>query len=399
MRSSTRAAHRMMVALAGLLCASSTTGPAFADDSLEIPTLLSMTGSGAFLGQQQQKTLELAEKVINQDGGVNGRPVKFTFHDDQSNPQIAVQSMSNILPKRPPVVLGSSLVAACNAIAPLVKSGPVVYCLSPAFQPAPGSYTFAASASTRFQAEALLRFFRAKGWRKIALINSSDATGQEGDREFGNLFARPEYKDLTLVAQEHFNITDVSIAAQLERIRANAPQAVIFWASGTPAATVLRGLIQAGFNLPVGSIGSNMTYAQMTQYAAFLPKEFYLPNPQWPAAGDVRLGIDPRVAARQKELYAAYAAAGIKVDAASVGAWDPALIPVSALRQLPRDSTAENLRAFLTRDREEAGVQGLYDFTKAPQRGLDLSAILVTRWNGATQRWDVVSRGGGLPLE
>lgn len=391
--------HRVILLMFGSLCAASTAYPAVADDTLEIPTVLSITGSGAFLGQQQQKTLGLAEKVINQSGGVNHRSVKFTYSDDQSSPQVAVQITNEILTKAPPIVLGSSLVAACNAMAPLVKSGPVVYCLSPAFQPLPGSFTFAASASTRFQAEALLRFFRAKGWRKIALINSSDATGQEGDREFGDLFARPDYSDLKLVAQEHFNVTDVSIAAQLERIRAGGPQAVIFWASGTPAATVLRGLVQAAFALPVGSIGSNMTYAQMTQYASFLPKEFYLPNPQWPAAGDVSLGIDPRVATRQKELYAAYEAAGIKVDAASVGAWDPALIAVSALRQVRPNSTAEDVRAYLSRDRDEPGVQGLYDFSKEPQRGLDLSDIIVTRWDSTTQRWSVVSRPGGLPLE
>jgi branched-chain amino acid transport system substrate-binding protein len=373
--------------------------PAGAADDVEIPVILSVSGSGAFLGQQQQQTLTLAEGVINKSGGIHGRNVRFVYSDDQSKPQVAVQLMAQVLVQRPPIMLGSSLVAACNAMAPLIASGPVVYCLSPAAQPQAGSYMFASSASTRFQAEALLRFFRAKGMRRIAIINSSDATGQEGDREFGDLFTRPEYKDLALVALEHFNITDVSIGAQLERIKGSRPQALIFWASGTPAATVLRGLVQAGFELPVGTIGSNMTYAQMTQYQAFLPKELYLPNPQWPAAGDTRAGIDGRVADLQKELYATYAAAGIKIDAASVGAWDPAMLLVGALRHLPPDSPAAEVRTYLSTLQNAAGVQGLYDFTRQPQRGLDLSDIVVTRWTGATGRWELVSKPGGMPLE
>jgi branched-chain amino acid transport system substrate-binding protein len=390
---------RAFLALGILVLGLGAAAPAVAGEVFEIPVVLSLTGSGAFLGQQQRQTLTLAEQVINKTGGIHGRPVHFAERDDQSNPQVAVQIMGDIVARHPPAIVGSSLVAACKAMAPLVKNGPVMYCLSPAVQPPPGGYMFASSASTRFQAEALLRFFRAKGWRKIALVNSSDATGQEGDREFGGLLSQPDYHEIKLVAHEHFNITDVSISAQLERVRAGAPQAVIFWASGTPAATVLRGLVQAGFDVPVGSIGSNMTYAQMTQYAAFLPKQFYLPNPEWPAAGDTRVGIDPRVAARQKELYAAYAAAGIKVDAASVGAWDPAMITVGALRRLPADGTAAQLRSHIAALHDEPGVQGLYDFVSQPQRGLGLRDILVTRWNSATNRWDVVSKGGGIPLE
>lgn len=250
-----------------------------------------------------------------------------------------------------------------------------------------------------FQAEALLRFFRAKGWTRIALITTTDATGQDGDHDFGELFADPQYADMKDVKNVHFSIGDVSIAAQIQEVRAASPQAIIFWASGTPAATVLRGLVQAGVDLPVGTLGSNMTYAQMTQYASFLPKEFYLPNSEWPAAGDVRFGIDERAAKMQKQLYDAYGKANIKVDAASVGAWDPAMIPVSALRDLPAGSSAEQLRAHIAGLKSEAGVNGLYDFTKLPQGGLGLDDILVTRWNAATSRWDVVSTPGGSPLD
>jgi branched-chain amino acid transport system substrate-binding protein len=372
---------------------------AHAQTTYDIPTILSLTGSGAFLGKQQQQTVKLVEELVNKSGGVHGKPVRFVVHDDQSSPQVSVQVTSALIAEQPALMLGSSLVSSCSAMAPLVSSGPVLYCLSPVIAPPAGSFVFAPSASTHFQAETLLRFFRAKGWKRIALITSTDATGQDGDRDFAKLFASPDYSDLTLTTSVHFNIGDVAIAAQMENVRASAPQAVIFWVSGTPAATVFRGLKQAAVELPIGTIGSNMTYAQMTEYAAFLPKDLYLPNPEWPAAGETRFGIDPQVAAQQTQLYASYQQAGIKVDAASVGAWDPAMILVSALRHLPPNPNAEQVRAEIAHAQSEPGVQGLYDFTKQPQRGIGLDSVLVTRWNAAAGKWDVVSRPGGQPLE
>jgi hypothetical protein len=81
-------------------------------------------------------------------GGIAGRPVKFIYHDDQSNPQTAVQLATQVVAGRPAVVLGSSLVASCRAVGPLMQNGPVNYCFSPGFHPDPGGYVFSSSIST-----------------------------------------------------------------------------------------------------------------------------------------------------------------------------------------------------------------------------------------------------------
>ena len=51
--------------------------PAFAADPYEIHALLSLTGASAFGGQAIKVNLEAVESVVNQAGGVNGRPLKF----------------------------------------------------------------------------------------------------------------------------------------------------------------------------------------------------------------------------------------------------------------------------------------------------------------------------------
>src|SRR5689334_11406188 len=94
-----------------------------------VNAILPLSGGGSFLGKAEQKSLELAAALANKSGGINGRPLQFVFHDDQSSPQTAVQLATEIVAQHPPLLVGSSIVAMCNAMAPLMRNGPVQYCL------------------------------------------------------------------------------------------------------------------------------------------------------------------------------------------------------------------------------------------------------------------------------
>jgi branched-chain amino acid transport system substrate-binding protein len=370
-----------------------------ADQTYDIQVIQSLTGGGSFLGKQEQQALQLQEKVVNQAGGIHGKKLHFVFHDDQSSPQLAVQLANDVIALNPPVLLGSTLVAACNAMSALMKNGPVMYCFSAGVHPPDGSYSFTAGASTHDQAAAMVRFFRSKGWTRLALITSSDATGQDADKGFDELLALPENKDITVVAHPHFNISDVSVSAQIETIKEANPQAVIGWSTGSPIATVFRGMIQAGLDVPVGTTGGNMTYAQMNQFAGFLPKELYLPSSLWSIGQDTALTLDEATAAKQKAFYAAYAEAGVKPDEGSVLGWDPGTIIIDALNKLPENVTAAQLHDYMIHLKGDAGINGIYDYEKSPQRGLSLENTIVTRWLPDQQRWQPVTKPTGIPLD
>jgi branched-chain amino acid transport system substrate-binding protein len=370
--------------------------PARAADPFEIQTILAQSGPGSFLGLGEQKALELAEKAVNASGGIQGRPVKFTFHDDQTNPQIAVQLAGAILANKPAVLLGSSLVATCRAIAPLMKDGPVDYCFSPGIHPDAGSYVFTAGVSTLDLANSLVRYYRLKGWTRVALMFSTDASGQDAENGLKQIMALPENKDMQVVVIEHFTTTDVSVAAQMEKIKGANPQAFIAWSTGAPVATIFKGIIQAGLDVPVGTTDGNMTYAQMTQYADFLPKQLYIPASQW-IVRDAAL-LDPAVAAKNKEFYKYFEEAGAKPDIASELGWEPGMALVAALRSVGPDATASQIRDYLAHLKGFAGVNGIYDFVANPQRGLDVSDTVVTRWSAEAKTWQVVSKPTGIPL-
>jgi branched-chain amino acid transport system substrate-binding protein len=137
-----------------------------------------------------------------------------------------------------------------------------------------------------------------------------------------------------------------------------------------------------------------MTIAQMQQYASFMPTEMLFMSAEWPSH-TTQIALDPKVEAAQKIMFDAYKAAGATPDNGVAHAWDPAMLIVRALNELGREATAEQLRGYIAGVSGWAGIDGIYDFTKMPQRGLDVDDAVVTRWQPDQQRWLIVSRPGG----
>jgi len=372
------------------------TAPVRAAEPFDVNVILSLTGQGAFLGQGEQQALRLAEKTANGAGGIAGRPLRFVFHDDETNPQTAVQLVSTILAQKPAIILGSSLVATCRAMAPLMQNGPVEYCFSPGVHPEPGSYVFSANVSTLDLANATVRYFHLKGWKQLALLFSTDATGQDAENGLKQILAMPENSDMKVVEVGHFNTTDVSVSAQIEKIKAAAPQSFISWSTGAPTATIFRGMVQAGLDVPYGTGDGNMTYAQMTQYASFLPQQLYIASSEWPIRDEALL--PPAMAAKHKQFYDAFETIGAKPDISAQLAWEPAMVVIHALQTLGPAASATQIRDFIAHLKGFAGVDGIYDFEKVPQRGLDISDTIVTRWSPEAKTWQAVSKPTGVPL-
>jgi branched-chain amino acid transport system substrate-binding protein len=107
----------------------------------------------------------------------------------------------------------------------------------------------------------------------------------------------PENNGIQIVERQHFNTTDVSVSAQIEKIKAAQPQALIAWSTGAPIATVFKGIVQGGLEIPVATTNANQTYAQMEQYKSFLPKELYIPTSVF-LQHKGQFNLDPKVEER-----------------------------------------------------------------------------------------------------
>ena len=380
------------LALVALLLGFVGVAPAPAADPVDVHVVLSLTGGAAFLGKAEQQSIQLIERITNERGGIGGRPLHFVVADDQSSPQMAVQITNGILAKNVPILLGSDLTAPCAAMMPLVeKSGPTMYCFSPGINPPAGGYVFSASAATRADAIALVRYFRLRGWTRLGVITSTDASGQAFETSFDRALALPENKTVEAVDRQHFQTADLSIAGQAAHLKAANPQAIICWTTGTPFGTLLRGLHDVGYDGPVAGGNGNMNYAQLKQYGAFLPHELYFPGKPALAAGTPPGPIRDA----QSVYFKAFDTIGVHPDLGNNIAWDPTLIVVQALQKLGPNARPDQFRDYLLNFHGWTGVNGVYDFRDGEQRGIGINSIIMDRWDPDNVRFIAVSRPGG----
>jgi branched-chain amino acid transport system substrate-binding protein len=371
--------------------------PAVAADPLTINVILSLSGPGSFLGKNEQTALAVVEQNVNKTGGVAGRPVHFAIADDQSSPQVDVQLASALIAGGSPIIMGPSLTGGCNAITALLKAdGPLLYCLTAGAHPAKGSYAFTYGVSTGDLIAANVRYFHDKGWKKIALITSTDASGQDGENGLDEAFKRPEFADMTIVDREHYAVADQTVTAQITRIKASGAQALLAWGTGSPIGTVFRSIGDVGLDIPVAVSASNLVYPQMKAFASFLP-------PQFMSAGLPAVALDSippgPLHNAVRDFSDGMKSAGAHADVALAIGWDPALIVINAYKKLGTNATAAQFRSYLEDLHGFAGANGVYDFRDGSQRGLTEANAIMVRWDAPRDTWVAISKFGGEPLK
>jgi branched-chain amino acid transport system substrate-binding protein len=365
-----------------------------AEAPYEIDAIMSRSGLYAFQGEEGITALTIIENLTNKAGGIDGRPIKFVVLDDQSNPATAVQVANAVIAKHAAVMLGPTAVSLCSAVAPLVATtGPVMYCFSPGIHPKPGTYVFSSGLSTLDTLAASKKFFINRGWTKVAFITSTDATGQDADQNIDTVFGEAN-GPLSIAAHEHFNPTDLSVTAQMAKIKASGAQVLVAWTTGTPFGTVLRNAAEAGLGIPVLTTAGNLSDAEMHAYAAFVPKELYFPGT--PAFGPDQIPPGPLKRALQN-YFDALKAAGAKPENSTSLAWDGTFLVVEALKKLGATATATQIRDYIGSLRGSVGIYGPHDFVAVPQRGLGIGSVVMIRWDAA-RGWVAASGLGASPM-
>jgi branched-chain amino acid transport system substrate-binding protein len=391
---------KFVAVLLSVLVLSAAAGPAVraADPApVELDVLTPVTGPGAFIGKSYAQAFTAFEALVNKTGGIGGRPFKIVTLDAQTSPQIGLQLANQVIAKHVGVFIDGNPAPVCKANYPLVEAnGPVEYCLTPLIEPKPNSYVFSGSVSGDAISRIELRFLREHGWKHIAVISSTDASGQFLDQQIDTALALPENKDAQVVAREHFSPADISVVGQVAAIKAAHADAIFANATGTPIATVLRALKDSGLDIPVVSPSSNLSVPQLEQYASFVPSKLYFGTALCITAGDGAKG--PVGAAQSTFLDAIKSASGGRPDQSHCLAWDPLNIVVSALRKLGPNANAKQIRDYIATLHDWAGADGIYDFRKYPNRGLGEDNSEIVQWVAPKHDWVKASAPGGRLL-
>lgn len=360
----TLVSRRALIALAASAIA---VVPALAQapEPIRIGAILSTTGPGAGAGIPQRNGLQLAVKLVNEKGGINGRPVQLTIEDDGSSPDVAVTKANNLIfTQKVQAIIGPTLTASTLAVGgvadpakvpvmaftglgvPLEKTRRCVFHMLP---------------SQDLNARALLEVAtKALGVKKLGVLH---------DSAYGNIVmtklkeVKGDYP-VEIVAVEKWEVGATDATTQAAKVKAAAPDAVAVIGN---SATPFRNARQIRLNAPLLSALGTASYeyvkamgdaADNIVFAEFLVAEDPLP-------GQVAL-----VEAFRKEY-------GVLPKTMEASAFDAFNTVAAGLAKVGADAPAGALCEAIRGPFE--GAMARFDFSQDDMTGLTLKSYVFSK--------------------
>jgi branched-chain amino acid transport system substrate-binding protein len=239
-----------------------------------------------------------------------------------------------------------------------------------------------------------VRYFRERGWNKVATIFATDSGGQTSEKALQGALNLPQNKSVQVVSAQHFAPGDASVAAQMAVIKGANPDIIVAWATGGAAGTLFRGEKDLGIEQPTLTSPGNLTGAFLKQYSAVLPANLiFAAVPYYGGDAD-----DDATKKAVADMAKALETTGAQPDMITISAWDPGLLLVTALRQLGPNANATQLRDYFLKLKGWTGTNGPYDFTSDPQRGVGNGNVVMVHWDVPQAKAVALSQLGGAPI-
>ena len=226
---------------------------AYAAPPIKIGAFLSVTGGASFLGDPEQKTLELYVDKINAAGGVLGRKLQLVSYDSAGNAEKARTFVKRLIEEdKVDAIVGGSTTGETMAVIPLIEQAQVpfvslagaVVIVEPVKK-----WVFKTPATDRMACEKIFADMKARNISKIGLI--SGPGGFDKSMRAQCMQVAGKY-GIEIVADETYGAKDSDMTPQLTKMRQNAQiQAVLNAGFGAAPAIVTKNFRQIGMTVPL----------------------------------------------------------------------------------------------------------------------------------------------------
>lgn len=358
--------------LAALLFAAATAAQAQAP--IRVGAFLSVTGPAAFLGDPEQKTLELYVERLNAAGGVLGRKLELVAYDSGGDAEKARTFAKRLIEQdRVDVIVGGSTTGETMAVVPLAEAAgmPFISLAGAVVIVEPvKKWVFKTPHTDRMACDKVFVDMKARGVRKAALISGS---GGFDKSMRGQCLAVAKNHGIDIVADETYGAGDTDMTAQLTKIKnAAGVQAVLNAGFGQGPAIVTKNYKQLGIGVPLYQ-SHGVASKQYIQLAGDAAEGVRLPAAALLVA-ETLPGSDPqkKVVVDYKRAYEAR----FKQDVSTFGghAYDGLMLAVEAMKKAGSADKAR-VRDALESIRGYMGTAGVVNMSPQDHMGLDLTAF------------------------
>jgi branched-chain amino acid transport system substrate-binding protein len=213
-----------------------------------------MSGNAATQGQSIREVVEMVVNLKNSTGGLLGRPIELVIGDDAGKPEeaavvarrfatrdqvtLAIGSVSS------PASLAAAQVFREEEVPQIVVSGTAQRITTQG-----NEWVFRSAVPDRKLVADMVDFIheRMPNLKRFGFLYVNDDFGKGG---FDAFVEASKKHDLSVTTEERYSRGDLDFTAQLTRIRATNPDAIIEWSRYTEGALIHRQIKQMGWTIP-----------------------------------------------------------------------------------------------------------------------------------------------------
>ena len=335
------------------------------DQPVKIGAVLSLTGAGAGLGQPERNGIWLAEKQINQNGGVKSRPLKLLIEDDGSKPDNAKSKAERLIfDEKVVAVIGASLTASTGAVSAMTNAeGMAELALTGLGPKIELSYKWLyhllppQELNARAMLEYTTKVLKAK---KIGMLHDT-GYGQVVANSLNSL--KGQY-GVEFVASEKFEIGATDTSAQAAKVRAADPE-VVFIVATSPVP--FRNARQVKLTQPIVSAIGSSSYDYVRGMGEFADDIVF---PEFVVGEDPT----PQQTDFVRRFQQAYGSLPKNYEAAG---WDAVQVLAKAINTVGPSATRQEIAKAI--GGSYAGVMAHYDFGAGDMTGIQLSSYVYSK--------------------
>ena len=372
----------------GLLCFFLLIGWAQAAEPIKLGAFFDLTGPSSAIGTPTKLVAEMVVKKINDEGGINGRPLTLVTADDEGDPtKAAIIAKKFVDSDKVTAIIGPTRTDTGMAAKPIVEQMkvPTFMCVGgdPVIQGGkfgPYKWTFKSPQRTMVAVQKTYAYMKKKGIQKIAIITAADGFGRDGKGELERL--APEF-GLKIMASESFQATDNDMTPQLIKIKAASPEAVVCWTIGKAGSIVAKNVKQLAIKVPLFQCHGlpDPIYVKLAGEAAegnIMPSTKLMVASQLPNS-DPQKKVILEFIRLYKDVY--QFEKQFPINTHSGYAWDAIYIVANAMKKAGTDP--EKLREAIEQTKGYVGVSGVYNLTAEDHSGLQTDSMVMVQVAGS----------------
>jgi len=243
----------LWIAVLAALCiapvAPAATPAGFDDNEIRIGQWGPQTGPAAPWGSVARGS-KLLFDVVNEEGGINGRKIKYFIRDDMYNPAQTVGVVKELVERQGVFAFVGGVGAACGMAVKDYLAANKIPWVGPSaadqdFVQPINPYLFAVYPLYRDEANVLAKYIVEKlNMKKIGMLYQNDAYGKDGLEGAKERLAK--YK-MILVAEIPVEPTEKDLASQILRLKNSGAEAVLMFVNPTAAVIALKTAANVGF--------------------------------------------------------------------------------------------------------------------------------------------------------